>query len=140
MAAIKDLNAIREKYGRVAPTRVADYQAGVASPRRDWADSTTAAAGAYDQGVQEAIGEGRFAKGVAKAGSGKWSRKTLAVGVPRWAPGVNAGLQDYETGFAKYHAVIARTSLPPRGPTGDPRNLERVAVLARALNEAKRAA
>jgi len=137
VAEIKDLSAIREKYGRVAPTRVTDYQAGVAAPRRDWAGATRAAADAYAQGVQAAIAAGMFEKGVAEAGSEKWSRKTLSVGVPRWAPGITAGLQDYETGFAPFHAVIARTTLPPRGPRGDPRNLERVAVIARALHDAK---
>lgn len=138
MAAIKSLTDIRDKYARVAPTRVADYTEGVRSPRRDWEQATREAEDNYAQGVQQAAAEGRFGKGVAAAGTAKWSRKTLEVGVPRWSPGIQAGLQDYETGFAPYHAVIERTTLPPRGPAGDPRNLERVAVIARALNEAKR--
>lgn len=139
MAEIKDLTAIREKYARVAPTRVVDYQEGITNPRKDWEQATRAAEDNYVQGVQQAAAEGRFGVGVAKAGTAKWSRKALDVGVPRWAPGVHAGTQDYETGFAPYHAVIQRTTLPPRGPKGDPRNLERVAVIARALNDAKRA-
>lgn len=137
MAEIKDLSAIRDKYARVAPTRVTDFQEGVQNPRRSWEQSTRAAADSYAQGVQQAIGEGRFETGVAKAGDEKWSRKTQDVGVQRWAPGIQAGLQDYERAFAPFHAVIARTTLPPRGPKGDPRNIERVAVLARALNAAK---
>lgn len=139
MAEIKDLSAIRDKYARVAPTRVADFQEGIRNPRRSWEQSTREAAERYAQGVTQAVGEGRFEAGVAKAGDEKWSRKTEAVGVQRWAPGIQASLQDYERGFAPFHQVIARTQLPPRGPKGDPRNIERVATLARALNEAKRA-
>ena len=140
MAEIKSMASIRDKYARVAPTRVTDYQKGVQSPRRSWEAATREAEDRYTQGVQQAAAEGRFGKGVAQAGDEKWSRKTQEVGVPRWAPGIAAGLPDYETGFAPYHRVIEATTLPPRGPTGDPRNLERVAVIARALNEAKRRA
>lgn len=137
MTEIQDLAKIRDKYARVAPTRVTDFAEGIQNPRRSWEQSTKAASDAYAQGVQQAIGEGRFETGVAKAGDAKWQRKTQDVGVQRWAPGIQASLQDYETGFAPFHAVIARTTLPPRGPKGDPRNIERVAVLARALNAAK---
>lgn len=139
MAEIKDLSKIRDKYARVAPTRVQDFQDGVKNPRRSWEQATREASDSYAQGVQQAIADNRFETGVAQAGDEKWNRKTLEVGVPRWAPGVQAGLQDYERGFAPYHAVIARTVLPPRGPKGSPNNIARVAAIADALHAAKRA-
>jgi len=137
MPAIKPVSEIAEKWARVTPGRSADYQAGIQNPKRDWAEATKAAEEAWVQGIQEAASQRRFSRGVARAGSEKWKKKALELGASRWGPGVAAARDDYERGFAPYAEVIARTSLPPRGPKGDPKNIERVRVLAQALHEAK---
>ena len=137
MPAIKPVSEIAEKWARVTPGRSADYQAGIQNPKRDWAEATKAAEEAWVQGIQEAASQRRFSRGVARAGSEKWKKKALELGATRWGPGVAAARDDYEKGFAPYAEVIARTTLPPRGPKGDPKNIERVRVLAQALHEAK---
>jgi len=126
-----------EKWSRRASAATPDYAAGVQSPRTSWQQATVAAAQAQAAGVQAAIQRGSFAKGVNKAGDAKWQAKALSKGQGRYAGGVQDAMQDYEAGFAPYRNVIERTALPARGPKGDPRNLERVRVIAAALRAAK---
>ncbi len=140
MPPIKEINAIAEKWARVTPTRDQDYRSGVSDPNVNWAGAATAAESSYNEGVQAAITAGRFRRGVAAAGNDQWRRKAVDVGTGRWGPGVRAAQPDFQAGFAPFATVIQNTNLPPRAPAGDPRNLERVAVMARALAEAKRRA
>lgn len=137
MAKIRSIDKISEKWARVTPQRAADYEDGVKNPKEDWETATKKAKDAYAQGVQEAITEDRFAKGVSKAGTIKWQRKAVEVGVRRWPEGVRIAQPDYETGFAPYRDVIEKTELPPRFPKGDPRNIDRVLAIAKALHEKK---
>lgn len=135
---VKSAADIAAKWARVAPTRDADYKSGVADPSVAWAKAATAAADTYAQGVQDAIGRGAFGKGVAKAGDEKWRRKTTEVGTQRWANGIRSAEGDFEKGFAPFKEALERVELPPRAPRGDPRNIERVAMVAQALAKAKR--
>ncbi len=137
MANIKSLARISAKWATVTPARQAEYTEGVENPKVDWAKAPLEAADAQAKGVQAAITAKRFAKGVAKAGTPKWKKKTLQKGPGRWAEGVSLSQADYEAGFAPYREVIANTILPPRGPKGDPANINRVAVIAKALHERK---
>lgn len=139
MPAIKSLADIAKKWGRVAPTRTEDYETGVRNPKKDWKTAATAAEASYKEAVTKAAGEGRYGKGVGVAGTEKWQKKAVEKGTARWGPGVQIGMPDYEKGFAKYRDVIEKTTLPPRYPKGDSRNLQRVVAIAKALNDAKRA-
>jgi len=85
----------------------------------------------------ESFTRGAFAKGVQQAGDAKWSAAAQGKGAERFGPGAQAGVGDYEKGVQKYLNVIENTILPPRGPKGDPRNIERVKVMASALRKAK---
>jgi|CXWL01.1.fsa_nt_gi hypothetical protein len=135
MPAIKALDRIGEKWSRMAQAASADYEAGVRAPKKDWAQNTAAATNAYQQGVQAAISAGRFAKGVTRAGNQTWQQGAIEKGAPRYSQGVAIARQKYETNFAPYRQVIANTQLPNRGPKGDPANINRVAVLAKALRD-----
>jgi len=138
MANIKPLASIGQKWTRVTPGRTQDFREGVEAPRRDWAKATAAAEQNYNEGIDAARAEGRFGKGVARAGTAKWQAKTITKGVGRWGEGVRAATEDYEKGFAPYHDTIKSLQLPPRGPKGDPRNIDRVAAIAQALHNRKR--
>jgi hypothetical protein len=95
---------------------------------------------AYADGVAEAQTRGAFKKGVSKSGNAKWAAKTKELGVGRWAPGIRASETDYTTAMQPVVQTIERTVLPPRGPRGDPRNMERAVVMARALADARKRA
>jgi hypothetical protein len=137
MPAIRSTADIQKKWTEVTPARAGDFETGVKTPKRDWAANTAAAESAYEEGVQSAISDKRFGRGVKTAGSEKWSRKTLAVGVSRWPTGVRAASEDYAKGFGPYHDVIERTTLPPRFGRGDPRNYQRSEVMGTALHSAR---
>ena len=137
MPAIKSLEDISSKWATVTPARQGEFEAGVKNPKKDWATNTAASKEAYEQGIQESIANDSFSKGVQKAGTQKWQEQTLTKGVGRWGAGVRGAQQAYKEGFAPYHDTIARTTLPPRFGRGDPRNIDRVAVLAAALHKTR---
>lgn len=137
MAEIKSVERIKEKWTRVTPMRTEDYKLGIQSPRRDWEKSTVASKDSHKAAMATAAAQDSFAKGVAKAGSGKWQSRALAKGPGRFAEGVMVGGDDYAKGFAPYADEIAKTTLPPRFPKRDPRNLLRVSAIATALGKKK---
>jgi len=137
MAEIKSLSRIKEKWTRVTPQRSEDYKLGVASPRRDWEKSAVAAKESHKAAMLTAATTDAFAKGVTKAGTGKWQGKALQKGPGRFAEGVMVGGDDYEKGFAPFRDEIEKTPLPPRFPKRDPRNIARVSALNVALAKKK---
>lgn len=138
MPVVRPLSKVAEKWGRVTPQRATEYEAGVKEPLRDWGKNTAAANDAYKAGIQAAVSKDLFIKGVNKAGTDKWKRKATELGPARFSQGVALGAPDYEKGFAPYRDVIEKTTLPPRFAKGDPRNIDRVRVMASALADAKR--
>lgn len=139
MPAVKPLDRISAKWARVASVSQSEFEAGVREPRKDWQKAAVDAESNYEQGVQRAIQNKRFGKGVAQAGTQKWQSRTLQVGPTRWAEGINVSTDAYERGFQPYRDVLERLQLPPRGPKGDPKNIQRVAAVAKALHDAKMA-
>jgi hypothetical protein len=134
---LKSVADIATKWAKRAAAAAPDYQAGIQAPKVDWAQATKAADGAYQAGVQDSISRGAFSKGVTKAGTEKWSRKSIAVGPSRYGTGVNAAQTDYSSNFAPYVDALQRVSLPARGRRGDPANIERVRQIATALHSQK---
>jgi hypothetical protein len=134
---IKDAGTIAKKYATRGAAAGPDYATGVANPRNPWAASTAAASSAWGQGVQTAITNGAFVKGVNNAGDAKWSRKATTVGAQRYPTGVQAAMTDYQNGVAPYLAVLQALQLPPRGPKGDPSNINRVTAVNTALRTKK---
>jgi hypothetical protein len=137
MAEIKDLSRIGAKWKRVASGAAVEYEEGVKNPKRDWAKATAAAEPAYTQGITAALSRKAFGKGVNKAGTAKWQENAIKKGPGRYSEGVNLAEDAYITGFGPYREIIARTTLPARGARGDPKNINRVAVLAKALHDHK---
>ena len=137
MAAVKSGSSVAEKWARVTPARSEDYKLGIQQPRTPWAAASKASEERYKAGVTEAAGRGAYGKGVTSAGDQKWSGKSLSKGVNRFAEGVALSAPDYQAGVQPYLDTIAATTLPPRFAKGDPRNIERVKVLAAALRKRK---
>lgn len=137
MPPVKSLTDIAEKWARVAPTRQEDYAKGVTAPRVPWDTAAAGGDAAWKAGVGAAVAAGRFVTGIRAAGNAKWQRKAIELGPSRFATGTQAARPDYEKGFAPFRQVIESTQLPPRRPTGDPGNLERVRVMANALRVAR---
>lgn len=137
MAAIKPLSRIASKWAEVAGRSGPQYEEGVRNPRTSWQNATAAANASWKAGINQAVQQDRFAKGVSQSSDQYWQENAVAKGVSRYAEGVRLSQSNYEKGFAPYAEVIARTTLPARGPKGDPNNINRVAQMAKALHDAK---
>lgn len=125
------------KWVRRTSSATEEFSQGVQSPRTDWAQAAVAAAPVQHAAVQQAIADNRYAKGVQAAGSQRWQQKSLSKGAARFGPGVTDAQSDYAKGVQPYLDVISNTVLPPRGPKGDAKNLERVRIIANALRNKK---
>jgi hypothetical protein len=130
---IKPLTVIVAKYVARASAAGQAYIDGINNPRQDWQTSTAASANVWAAGVQGAITDGRFVKGVQLAGDAKWSSRSTTVGAQRYPGGITAGQQAYSNGIQPYLTLLASLTLPPRAPKGDPSNLQRVQFVDTAL-------
>jgi hypothetical protein len=99
--------------------------------------STIAAAPAQAAAVSQAIAEKRFERGVQAAGEERWRSKAAGKGATRYGPGVSDAEADYQRGVQPYLDTIANLALPPRGPRGDIKNLDRVRAVVQALRAKK---
>lgn len=131
----KSASAAADKWARRAAASTADYQSGVQTPSRDWATAAAAADPTYRAAVTDAANKGRFASGVRKAGSSKWQKGAVDKGVARWPQGIAVAQPDFATAIGEVLSTVSALTLPPRGIKGDPRNLERVRIIADALHK-----
>ena len=137
MPKVRSIAKIAEKYGRVTPAKGRELEAGLKDPKKIWVDEAAAAEDAWEGGVTDAIARKAFGKGVVEAGQSAYIEPALKLGVGRYREGVTFGIPKYSKKFAPYRDVIEATTLPPRGPVGDPANIERVRLMAAALHDAK---
>lgn len=114
-----------------------EYADGVENPRRDWLQAALAAATSWAAAMAEAIANKSWEAGLRKAGTEKWQRRTLELGLARWSPGVQAGIGDYRSGIEPYLAELGRLDLPPRREKGHPDNYRRSSLVGQALRKVK---
>jgi len=137
MPRAKSASESSAKWKERVATATDDYIKGIENPSEDWAQRTEASADNYNAGVQAAIANDSFSKGVRQSGTSNWKKKTVEKGRTRWAQGVAVGKSDYEKGITPYLEVINNVQLPPKRPKGDPGNIERVRVMSEALRRKK---
>lgn len=137
MPPVKPLDRASNKWVNASAAATGEYEAGVRNPRKSWSQAAQNAAAAYKQGVTAAANEGRFEKGVQRAGDNKWQDAAIQKGVPRWSQGISVSEAAWRAGFAPFAQVIENTNLSPRGPKGSPQNYKRVQEMGDALHKAK---
>lgn len=134
---IKDTASIAQKFVTRAGAAAGDYKDGVTAAGADWEANAKASAANYDAGTQAAIADKRFEKGIAKAGSAKYTTRASTLGAQRFPGGVQASQGDYAKGAEPYLSALKGMTLPPRGPKGDPRNFQRSQAVAETLRKIK---
>ena len=137
MPVVKPLNVISEKWGRKTAQATPDYAAGVKAPRKSWQGATLAAVAAQEAGVQEALANKSFEKGVAKTSDAEWQTNAAGKGAQRYGPGAQASKAKYEKNFGPYKAIIEGVAVPPKGPRGAPGNYQATQLIGDALHQAK---
>lgn len=134
---VKDIGTIAKKFSRNAQAAAGDYKTGVEASGQDWQQNTANAADNYAAGVQQAIGDQRFRRGVEMAGAAKFTGRAATLGAQRYPTGVAAAEGDFAKGAQPYMQTIAGLTLPPRRPKGDPANMQRSQAVAAALRAQK---
>jgi hypothetical protein len=129
---MKTASQSAEKYASRAAAAAGDYVAGAASTTKDQAAAAIAAAAIYGQATQQAITDGRYAKGLQKSGKSKWLNGITTKGGGRFAEGVGAAGPSYATESARFDTARGAAASMPRGIKGSPANLQRVAAVVAA--------
>jgi len=136
---VKSVADVAAKYAEVTPGPQKYYEANASVAGVNWQAGTQAASKSFQQAITSGDMEKKFLGGIKRAGAEKYNRKVKDVGVARYGPGVQAAQTDYANGVSPYLDEISKLTLPARAPRGDVSNLQRSAVVAKALN-AKRLA
>lgn len=134
---VKDTAAIARKFVTRAAGAAGDYTEGVRAAGQDWAQNAAASAENFALGVQQAIADNRFRRGVEQAGPQKYVERASTLGAQRYPTGVQAAEGAFAREAAPFLDTIRNLSLPPRRPKGDPANMQRAAAVAEALRKAK---
>ncbi len=134
---VKDTGTLAKKFVQRAAAAAGDYKSGVEASGQDWEANARAGAENYATGVQQAIGDKRFEKGIASAGAGKFVTRASTLGAQRFPTGVQASEGEWGKGTAPYLDAIKGMELPPRRPKGDPGNQARANAVATRLRQIK---
>jgi len=133
----KSAAATAQKWGRVTPDRAQDYEEGVRNPSTDWAKATVDAENNYEEGIRKSITNKSFSKGVKRVGTAGQQAATIEKGLTRWPEGVRIAEDKMAAAMEPVIKTLEATTLPPRYPKGDPRNLKRVEAVTTALHKMK---
>jgi hypothetical protein len=133
MVDVKPLDQIVTKWSTNAGAATTYYTAGALAAATKYATNAGAAGPQYSAGVQAGIARNAYQTGVQQAGATKYSTGIQSKGSVRYAGGITAGKTAFQTGMQGVIAVLQGLVLPPRGATGDPANLQRVAAIDSAL-------
>lgn len=137
MGAIKELGRASDKWVRRSSVAMPDYTAGIESPKRAWSEASKAGKTNWQTGVTAAAGRDAYAKGVEKAGDGKWQAMAKQKGPTRFAEGVTIAKDEWSKGFNPYHSAYGALKLPDRGPRGSVANYERSKAVGTAFRAVK---
>ena len=135
---IKSASEIAQKWADVTPGRRRYFLEGVERVK-DWATPTKQSEERYETGIQDAIADKRFGRGVEKVGTKGWQEPTIEKGRLRWGPGVAGAEAKFKDRFAPFVDAIKELveTLPPRFARGSPENIKRVAHMAEGLRAKK---
>ncbi len=103
----KSPEQIAEKYQRGVAGAGGDYSAGVQNPSRSWSQATQAGEGRWQAGIQQAIQNKSFSRGVSKAGDAKWQANALQKGAQRYQAAAGEAAQEYAKVSGKIMSAAA---------------------------------
>jgi hypothetical protein len=138
MPRVREVGYLAEKWSRKAGQAAPDYEFGVRNPTTDWQQATLQARDAWRAGIQQAIQENRWENAIRQTSTQQWAEAAATKGPQRYSQGVQLARDKWAREWEPYRQVIESVQLPPRGPRGDPNNIQRVAKIAQELHNARR--
>lgn len=123
---VPSADAAAKKWATRAGQSSGDYSAGVKDAGPKWQEKTAAAGKTYANGVNQAIANDSFTKGVNRAGAGRYSAQASGLGAQRYSGGVTAAVGTYQARIAPVLDTISslKATAPLRGPKGDMANYD----------------
>lgn len=134
---MKTAQQVAEKYASRAGAASTDYVSGVETTSKDQAARAIASAEIHKQATIAALNEGRYAKGLQKAGNQAWKDGVRKKGGSRYAEGVSVASGKYATNSGAYDGARNAAASLPRGLKGSETNLAKVKVVVSALRAVK---
>jgi len=134
---IKDAGTLAQKFVNRAVNAVADYKAGVMTPKASQSASAIAAAPTWQAAVNSPAALARFKHGLATAGDAAWQAGAAGKGADRYPGGIRAAQQKWATNVGPFLAALSALNLPPKGIRGSDQNIGRVSAVATALHALK---
>lgn len=130
---IADYGKLSEKFAARAGQATKEYEEGVKVAGADWEKGAREGAENYRIGVTQAASDGRFERGVAKAGAAKYTQRAAGLGAQRFGPGVQAAKGDWAKGYQPYGDSLKSLELPAKRPRGQ--NAARANAVADRLHQ-----
>lgn len=134
---IKDAGTLATKYVNRAVNAVADYKAGVMTPKASQSASAIAAAPLWQSAVTSPDALARFKSGLSAAGDAGWQTGASTKGADRYPGGIRAAQQKWATNVGPFLSALSSLTLPPKGIRGSDQNISRVSAVATALHALK---
>lgn len=136
---VRDAAASAKKFKERAKAAQTDYETGVRGAGGKWQAGAAASDEAYREGVNAAMSEGRFSKGVQKGGAAeKYQTNATKLGPRRFAEGVENAEQAYSRGVQPFISAMASTTLSNRGSRASGANIRRVQEQIDLMRRVKR--
>lgn len=137
MVQVSDLNRSASKFERRAGSAGQDYEDGVSSVSdSEQQQATLDAADSWEQGINDAIAEGRFQSGVQDPNK-SWQAAALETGSSRFTQGASQAGDTWQNSFSEFADVLTSLNLQPRGARGSEANYQRSRAVGEALNNAR---
>ncbi len=114
------------------------YQSGVEGKGGEWQRGAAAAEGNYQAGIQKALAEKSFGKGVSRAGATRYDDGVRTKGVNNWPTGMQLAEDRYIEGVTPFQGLWDAALPTPRGPKGSPANLKRMTENVQRFQAAKK--
>jgi hypothetical protein len=135
MVRIASSGDIANKWSRKSGNSQQDYESGVSQTSdSEQREAALDGAGNWEEGIQDAIANDSFRKGI-NASPKSWQRRSLQLGGSRYSTGVRESQDEYQAGFAPYRDEIESMSLSARGARGAPQNYDRVREVGDRLHQ-----
>jgi hypothetical protein len=135
---VRNASDAARKFVNRAQAAAGDYAAGVQGAGQRWQAGAEASEEAWKTGTQEAITEGRFKKGVTRAGAAKYQDNATKLGPDRFRSGVANAEGAYNRGVAPFISALQSATLPTRGARGSAQNANRVQEVMTLMRRVRR--
>lgn len=135
--AQKTPDQITAKFRDRLAAAATDYAAGVQNPSREWASATVAGAARWRAGINKAIQERSFERGVQSAGNAKWQQRAATVGAQHFSAAADQAAQSYAQKAAQIMqaAAAARSAALSMPDETIEQRIARSAAAQRAISQ-----